>query len=134
MEQLKRWADNVCVCAFCLPASISASEFQVAGRQKPRFSQSSARPKKIPTFCSAAPGRQTSGTVAPPFGPAQKLRRSFQHSARASHESHSSPSCSPAQFLRRLSSGFFSLAKFRHFSTNKLISIWKVLFFICKFD
>jgi hypothetical protein len=24
--------------------------------------------------------------------------------------------------------GFFSLAKFRHFSTNNLISIWKVLF------
>jgi hypothetical protein len=40
MEQLKRWADYAWMCAFCLPAALSASEFQGAGRQKPRFSQS----------------------------------------------------------------------------------------------
>jgi hypothetical protein len=33
---------------FCLPASLSASEFQGAGRQKQRFSISCARPKRSP--------------------------------------------------------------------------------------
>jgi hypothetical protein len=32
MEELKRWADYVCMCAFCLTSSLSASEFQGAGR------------------------------------------------------------------------------------------------------
>jgi hypothetical protein len=44
MEQLKRWADYVCMCTFYLPASLSASEFQGAGRQNPVSSQSSVRP------------------------------------------------------------------------------------------
>jgi len=39
MEQLKRWI-------FCLPTCLSASEFQGAGRQKPRFSQSCAGPDR----------------------------------------------------------------------------------------
>jgi hypothetical protein len=47
MEQLKRWADYECMCAFCPPASLSASEFQGAGRQKPRFSQSCARAERL---------------------------------------------------------------------------------------
>ncbi len=38
MEQLNRWADNVCMCTFYLPASFSATGFQgAAGRQNPRF-------------------------------------------------------------------------------------------------
>jgi hypothetical protein len=45
MEQLNRWADNVCMCTFNLPASFSASGFQGgAGRQNQRFSQSCALP------------------------------------------------------------------------------------------
>jgi hypothetical protein len=32
MEELKRWADYVCMCAFCLTSSLSASEFQGAAR------------------------------------------------------------------------------------------------------
>jgi len=43
MEQVKRWADNVCMCTFDLPAYLSASGFQGAGRQNPGFSQSCAR-------------------------------------------------------------------------------------------
>jgi hypothetical protein len=35
-----------CMCAFWLAASLSASEFQGAGRQKPRFSQSCTRPPR----------------------------------------------------------------------------------------
>jgi hypothetical protein len=27
MVQLKRWADYMCMCAFCLPAALSASDF-----------------------------------------------------------------------------------------------------------
>ncbi len=35
MEQLKRWADHVCMCAHFvrLPPSLSANEFEGAGRQ-----------------------------------------------------------------------------------------------------
>ncbi len=42
------------MCAYvatCLPASLSASEFQGADRQKPRFSQSCACPKRSPKCC-----------------------------------------------------------------------------------
>jgi hypothetical protein len=34
------------MCAFCLPASLSASEFQGAGRQKPRFSNHVRDPRE----------------------------------------------------------------------------------------
>jgi hypothetical protein len=45
MEQLNRWADNVCMYTFYLPASFSAIGFQEgAGMQNPRFSQSCAPP------------------------------------------------------------------------------------------
>jgi len=37
MEQVKRWADNVCMCTFDLPANLSASGYQGAGMQNPRF-------------------------------------------------------------------------------------------------
>ncbi len=36
----------MCICAFFLHASLSTSEFQGASKQKPRFSQSCAQPKK----------------------------------------------------------------------------------------
>jgi hypothetical protein len=41
-----RWSSSkgVCMCTFYLPASLSASGFQGAGRQNPRFSQSCAQP------------------------------------------------------------------------------------------
>jgi hypothetical protein len=42
MEQLKRWADNVCMCTFDLP---SASGFQGASRQ--------AEPKVFTIMCAA---------------------------------------------------------------------------------
>jgi hypothetical protein len=37
---------RLCAHFLCLPACLSASEFQGAGRQKPRFSQSCAQPKR----------------------------------------------------------------------------------------
>jgi hypothetical protein len=57
MEQLKRWADNVCMCTFDLP---SASEFQGGSRQAGRtqgFHNHVRRPSVITSteallFCS----------------------------------------------------------------------------------
>lgn len=46
MEQLKRWANCVCICAFCLPTSPSTNKFQGVGKLKPRFSQSCLQPKR----------------------------------------------------------------------------------------
>ncbi len=50
MDQEKRWADYVCMCTFYLPASLSASGFQGAGRQNPGSSQSCARPQDMQTL------------------------------------------------------------------------------------
>jgi hypothetical protein len=47
MEQLKRWADYVCMRAFSLPASLTTSEFQGAGRPKPRFSYPVRDPRGV---------------------------------------------------------------------------------------
>ncbi len=69
----------------------------------PRSSTKPGR-QKIPTFCSAAPGRRLPATVAPLR--AHELRRSVYHSAWVSHESHlrahlCSPACPPSPWEQK---------------------------------
>ncbi len=40
------WAKHACMCSFPLPTFVPGIELQGAGRQKPRFSLSCARPKR----------------------------------------------------------------------------------------
>ncbi len=87
----------MCACAHfvCLPPFLPAN-FNLSRQAEAKVFTIMCATQENPNFPLSRTRQTDVWHCSSPFRPAQKLRRSFQHSARASHESHSS--CSPAQF------------------------------------